>query len=57
MKLTNDELTKIQKIIIENITKIENVVFASNEEIEKAKLKVKELNNLLDKLGAMKNEN
>ena len=54
MKLTNEELTKIQSIIIENITKIENVVFASNEEIEKAKVKVKEMNKLLDKFGAMK---
>jgi len=54
MKLTNNEIEKIQKIIIENITKIENVVFTSNEEIEKAKLKVKEMNKLLDKFGAMK---
>jgi hypothetical protein len=54
MKLTNEELTKIQSIIIEKITKIENVVFTSNEEIEECKTKVKELNNILDKLGAMK---
>jgi hypothetical protein len=53
MKLTNEELQEIQSIIIEKIGIVENN-FTNQKEYAKSIKKVKELNSLLDKLGAMK---
>jgi len=54
MKLTNEELTQIQSIIIEKIGIVENN-FTNQKEYEKCEKEVRKLNILLDKLGAMKN--
>jgi len=52
-KLTNEEIEKIQKIIIEKIMDLEKD-FSNQKEYEVMKEKVTELNTILNKLGALK---
>jgi len=56
MKLTNEELTQIQSIIIEKIGFVENN-FTNQKEYDECKKEARKLNLLLDKLGAMKYAN